>query len=488
MSATNNNPSDDSANNTDATQKPSAPPAAAAAQPKNKHYEDYNWGRQLGIGSFGAVMLATDKENGREVAIKVLEKAQIIRLNKQKYVITERDILCKLDHPNVIKLYGTFRSETSLHYVLELCPNGELLKLMQKHKTFCEPVIQFYGAEIINALEHLHSRGIIHRDLKPENLLLSKTMHLKLIDFGTAKDLSKPPEEKAANPTQEVQRTNSFVGTAEYVSPEILNAQLDLIGPTVDLWGLGCILYQMATGRFPFHGKTDMLTFQRISGRDLKFPTNFPPVLMDLIDKLLVVNPTERLGYRGYDELKSHPFFAGLSFQGLWEKDPPEVTPLPVALIFDDPPSAPPSATVPPASAAAATTTTTSGTTTSSASTTASTAATSHAESADSAHWARFLKPGEAVIVSGTVIKHKGITSQKRELLLTNTPRMLYIHPQELSLKGEVPLNSSIHYGMSKPPAKFFVQSGKRTYKFEDTTKNAQKWLDGLDSVQSKLH
>eukprot|EP01105_Mastigella_eilhardi_P002289 TRINITY_DN1279_c0_g1_i2.p1 TRINITY_DN1279_c0_g1~~TRINITY_DN1279_c0_g1_i2.p1 ORF type:complete len:362 (+),score=80.51 TRINITY_DN1279_c0_g1_i2:35-1087(+) len=284
-----------------------APAAAGDAPRKTKHLEDFELGRVLGQGSFGAVVQAIDKETRKEVAMKIMEKNHILRQNKQKYVITERDILTLLDHPNIIKLYCTFRSESSLHYVFELCPNGELLSLIQKHKSFDEATTKFYVAEIVNALEHLHSKGIVHRDLKPENLLLDANWHLKLIDFGTAKNLKQTAEEASKEP--EKPRVNSFVGTAEYVSPEILNAQVDLIGTSADLWALGCITYFMISGRYPFRGKSEMLTFQRITQRDLTFPPNFPPIIRDFVDKLCVLDPHKRLGAgpNGFTVRPPHP-------------------------------------------------------------------------------------------------------------------------------------------------------------------------------------
>jgi 3-phosphoinositide dependent protein kinase-1 len=153
---------------------------------------------------------------------------------------------------------------------------------------------------------------VIHRDLKPENILLSETGHIKLTDFGTAKDET------------EEHRTNTFCGTAEYVSPEVLRDEEASRG--CDLWALACMVYQMLTGRAIFRAENEYLTFQQIlnhPAEDFVYPEGFPAVASDLIDKILLQDPLERLGAgsdadgKGYQALKAHPFFEGIDWDGL---------------------------------------------------------------------------------------------------------------------------------------------------------------------------
>ena len=145
-------------------------------------------------------------------------------------------------------------------------------------------------------------------DLKPENLLLDADGHLKLIDFGSAKPLFLPPQARRSG-----NRATSFVGTAEYVSPEVLTN--GGVSYASDLWALGCIVYQMLAGRPPFKGASEYLTFQLITARDLSFPEGFPPVAADLVDRLLREQPAQRLGARDLDDLRAHPFFEGIDWQ-----------------------------------------------------------------------------------------------------------------------------------------------------------------------------
>ncbi|KAF9344039.1 pkb-activating kinase-like protein, partial [Mortierella sp. AD094] len=266
------------------------------------------------------VVAAVDLSNKRDYAIKVLDKRHIIREKKVKYVNIEKNTLYKLDHPGVVKLYSTFQDSSSLYYVLELCQNGELLTFIKKLGSFDENCTRFYAAQILTAVEYVHNQGVIHRDLKPENILLDNRMYIKLTDFGTAKMLE--PSEDGT----ESDRANSFVGTAEYVSPELLTEKAAC--KSSDLWALGCIIYQLLAGRPPFKGSNEYQTFQKIVKLEYSFPAGFPKAAMDLVSRLLVHDPNERLGANNsIDKLKQHPFFDGVDWANLWTQPAPKLMP-----------------------------------------------------------------------------------------------------------------------------------------------------------------
>ncbi|KAF9901809.1 pkb-activating kinase-like protein [Linnemannia zychae] len=295
--------------------------AAVSAVPMRKRtLADYRLGRTLGEGSYSTVVAAVDLSNRRDYAIKVLDKRHIIREKKVKYVNIEKNTLYKLDHPGVVKLYSTFQDSSSLYYVLELCQNGELLTYIKKLGSFDENCTRFYVAQILTAVEYVHSQGVIHRDLKPENILLDHRMYVKLTDFGTAKMLE--PSEDGT----ESDRANSFVGTAEYVSPELLTEKAAC--KSSDLWALGCIIYQLLAGRPPFKGSNEYQTFQKIVKLEYTFPAGFPKAAMDLVSRLLVHDPNERLGANNtIDQLKQHPFFDGVQWSELWTQPAPRLMP-----------------------------------------------------------------------------------------------------------------------------------------------------------------
>jgi len=212
-----------------------------------------------------------------------------------------------------------FQDPQTLYYVLELCPNGDLASHLKRVGRFPEKVVQFYAAEIVGALEHMHLKGIIHRDVKPDNVLLDKNFHAKLTDFGTSKCGFTGENQRA--------RADSFCGTEEFVSPELLLLEDPYSAKSSDIWALGCVLYQLMSGKCPFKGETGYQTFELIKKREFQFPSHFSPEARDLIDNLLVVDPEQRLGVGegGYAKLKAHSFFNGIDFATVHQQTPPKI-------------------------------------------------------------------------------------------------------------------------------------------------------------------
>jgi 3-phosphoinositide dependent protein kinase-1 len=301
----------------------------AFTQVMKKGVMDFDFGRTLGEGSYSTVLAATDRTTLKEYAIKMLDKRHIIREKKVKYVNIEKDTLKRLnDHPGIVRLYYTFQDQNSLYFVLDLAKHGELLTWLKKIGTFNEECTRFYGAQILDAIDFMHSRGVLHRDLKPENVLLDANMHVKITDFGTAKILEDQQRSRSNGADiipnqQDHHRAVSFVGTAEYVSPELLTAKEG--GKPTDLWAFGCIIYQFLTGRPPFKGGTEYLTFDKILKLDYTFPTGFPLLAKDLVERLLVTDPSKRLSI---EHVKNHEFFEGIQWgRGLWKQQAPRLKP-----------------------------------------------------------------------------------------------------------------------------------------------------------------
>ena len=292
-----------------------------------KGVQDFSFGRILGEGSYSSVFLATDRQSLKEYAIKVLEKRHIIKEKKVKYVNIEKNTLNRLtEHPGIVRLYYTFQDENSLYYVLDLCSGGELLGILKRTGTFDVECTRFYGAQILDAIRYMHSRGVIHRDLKPENVLLDDNMHVKITDFGTAKLLPDPkaPDSSGGNATMQSDgRSASFVGTAEYVSPELLMDKS--ASKASDLWAFGCIIYQLLAGRPPFKGGSEYLTFQKIVNLEYEFPPGFPPAARDLVERCLVLEPARRLTI---EHIMNHEFFDSQPFgRDLWRTKAPRLRP-----------------------------------------------------------------------------------------------------------------------------------------------------------------
>lgn len=295
-----------------------------------KGVRDFSFGNTLGEGSYSTVVFATDRQTLKEYAIKILDKRHIIKEKKVKYVNIEKDTLNRLtDHPGIVRLYYTFQDERSLYFVLDLCKGGELLGVLKRMSTFDEECTRFYGAQILDTIDYMHKRGVIHRDLKPENVLLDHQMYVKITDFGTAKILqnSRRPDESTnsipidSTDLPEEERASSFVGTAEYVSPELLTDKNAC--KASDLWAFGCIIYQLLAGRPPFKAGNEYQTFQKIVALDYEFPIGFPAVARDLVERLLVLDPARRLQI---EHIKNHEFFDGITWGAeLWKQKAPRL-------------------------------------------------------------------------------------------------------------------------------------------------------------------
>ncbi|CAJ0830831.1 8362_t:CDS:10 [Entrophospora sp. SA101] len=266
---------------------------------RKKGVKDFEFGRTLGEGSYSTVVFAKDRSSGRAYAIKILDKKHIIKEKKVKYVHIEKNTLNILNHPGIVRLYYTFQDNNSLYFVLDHAKNGELLTLIKKLGSFDVNCAQYYSAQILSVVEYMHN----------------EKMHIKVTDFGTAKLL-------------EQNEFGTVEGTAEYVSPELLKEKAAC--KSSDYWALGCIIYQLIAGRPPFKGSNEYMTFQKIVNLDYSFPEGFPPIAKDLVQKLLVTNPNERLGHGGKDgvnKLKSHPFFNDIMWDDLWQQPAPKLLP-----------------------------------------------------------------------------------------------------------------------------------------------------------------
>nr|AML79181.1 putative LOV domain-containing protein [Limonium spectabile] len=301
--------------------------------------------KPLGSGDTGSVHLVELCETGQFFAMKTMDKNVMLNRNKVHRVCTEREILDLLDHPFLPALYASFQTKTHICLVTDYYPGGELFMLLdrQPRKALKEDAARFYVAEVIIALEYLHCQGIIYRDLKPENILIQQDGHISLTDFDLSCLTSCQPQvivpeiKEKKRQQQRCQQTpiflaepmrasNSFVGTEEYIAPEIITAA----GHTsaVDWWALGILLYELLYGYTPFRGKTRQKTFTNVLEKNLKFPKNKEVTLnaKQLMYQLLQRDPKNRLGFlEGANEIKRHPFFKGINWALIRCVSPPEL-------------------------------------------------------------------------------------------------------------------------------------------------------------------
>lgn len=296
----------------------------------------------LGKGDVGKVFLVQEKTTGRLFAMKVLAKDEMINRNKVKRVLTEREILATADHPFIVTLHCSFQSEDKLYFVMEYCAGGEFFRLLQKQPGKClsEEAVRFYAAEVLSALEYLHMMGFIYRDLKPENILIHESGHLRLTDFDLSKQAATPTSPRVVQKimfgklaklhtvpivdTSQQTQFNSFVGTEEYIAPEVITG----FGHTssVDWWTFGILIFEMLFGKTPFKGDTQKQTFERILHKNVKFPEDKPisKACKSLVKKLLALDPKKRLGHKaGAAEIKKHPWFKGINWALIRNEKPP---------------------------------------------------------------------------------------------------------------------------------------------------------------------
>lgn len=307
----------------------------------------------LGQGDVGKVYLVREKKSHKLYAMKVMSKQDVISRHKIKRALAEQEILTNSNHPFIVTLHHSFQSDDYLYLCMEYCMGGEFFGALQslKFKCISENDARFYAAEVTAALEYLHLMGYIYRDLKPENILLHASGHIMLSDF----DLSKQSDGVGAPtivsssrsnnftysnlPALDTKacianfRTNSFVGTVEYIAPEVIRGE----GHTsaVDWWTLGILIYEMIYGVTPFKGSSRNITFANILKQEVQFMDgggeyqNVSSNCRSIIRKLLIKDENKRLGSKaGASDVKAHPFFKNTQWALLRNQTPP-IIPIP---------------------------------------------------------------------------------------------------------------------------------------------------------------
>lgn len=261
--------------------------------------------RTLGTGSFGRVLLVKEKTSAKYYALKVLQKAKVVKLKQVEHTLNEKNILASVNFPFLVNLVSSFKDNASVYMVLDYAVGGELFSHLRRAGRFNESRSRFYGAQIVLALEYLHNLSIIYRDLKPENLLFDNKGYLKITDFGFAKHIDG--------------RTWTLCGTPEYLAPEIILSKG--YGKAVDWWALGVLIYEMCAGYPPFYAEQPIQIYEKIVAGKVRFPAHFSRELRDLLKNLLQLDITRRFGTlkNGVGDIKDHKWFLGTDWFGIYE-------------------------------------------------------------------------------------------------------------------------------------------------------------------------
>lgn len=259
----------------------------------------------LGKGSFGKVILVKHKKTGKLYAQKQLKKVTMI-VNTKNYerTLTERTILEKVTHPNIVKLYYALQDFDKVYLFLEYLEGGELFFHLSQERIMSEKVACFYAAEMILALRHLHiNAGVIYRDLKPENCLLNRYGHLVLTDFGLSKVSG---------------HSNSMDGTAQYIAPEVIKGET--YDSRCDWWSLGAVLFDMLTGQPPFTGNNNKRIMDKVLTQKVRYPFYLSQIAKDFLNKCLNKNVEKRFNIDDdavFAKVKEHQFFRYINWNSL---------------------------------------------------------------------------------------------------------------------------------------------------------------------------
>ncbi|KAF5192714.1 Serine/threonine-protein kinase tricorner [Thalictrum thalictroides] len=313
--------------------------------------DDFDLLTMIGKGAFGEVRVCKEKTTCQVYAMKKLKKSEMLRRGQVEHVRAERNLLAEVDSNCIVKLYCSFQDDEFLYLIMEYLPGGDMMTLLMRKDTLTEDEARFYVGETVLAIESIHKHNYIHRDIKPDNLLLDRYGHMKLSDFGLCKPLDcstlheKDFSSNSVNGSQRKDESNtapkrsqmeqlqhwqknrrtlaySTVGTPDYIAPEVLLKKG--YGMECDWWSLGAIMYEMLVGYPPFYSDEPMSTCRKIVNwrTHLKFPeeARLSPEAKDLICKLLC-NVDQRLGSKGADEIKAHPWFAGVEWDKLYQME-----------------------------------------------------------------------------------------------------------------------------------------------------------------------
>ena len=257
--------------------------------------------KELGKGSYGFVNLVRSKKNKQLYAIKALNLMQIKKENLQQSVELEKNVLLKVDHPFIMKMVKYLKNETHIFFIMEYIRGKELWDVMREIGLCDKYQTQFYGASMLLVMNYLHKHHYIYRDLKPENIMINDKGYIKLIDFGTVKEIK--------------DRTTTNVGTPQYMAPEMVNGTGYSF--QVDMWAIAICMYELFCGKVPFGEEFDdpMEIYKAVSKEDLSFPSFVHDEdFMSLMTKMLKKSPTNRMWK--FEQIKESPYFKNFD----WEK------------------------------------------------------------------------------------------------------------------------------------------------------------------------
>ncbi|XP_029966955.1 cGMP-dependent protein kinase 2 [Salarias fasciatus] len=259
----------------------------------------------LGVGGFGRVELMTTVNHGKYYAMKRVSKKHIVAKRQEEHMLFEKKILKATQCEFIVRLYAAFKDTRYIYMIMEFCGGGEVWTKLKEVGRFDEPIAVFCTACVVEAYAYLHKKNIMYRDLKPENLMLDVKGYVKLVDFGFAKELVRG------------EKTYSFVGTPEYMAPEIIKNQGHDFA--VDFWSLGILVFELLVGSPPFSSTEPQKIYSKILDGVLKYPPYLSEASKSIISKLCRPRPGQRLGNtkNGIKDVRHHRWFSSMNWHKL---------------------------------------------------------------------------------------------------------------------------------------------------------------------------
>lgn len=365
---------------------------------------------------YGHIERTKNVKDNKEYALKVFEKFHLQDPEAYLKTVKEKMFLSNLKNPRpFLPLNCTFTDSENVYFVLELCPYGNLLQFMQRFTKFPFELARFYAGELINILETLRNEGIVHSEINPVNLVIGPDFHMHLTNFQNAYSM-----------TERINRRISTVELPDYLSPEALEGETTIAG---EVWAAGCMIYQMLVGRSPFHATTVPMTYDKIRNGHIDFPGILPPFAVDLIQSMLLNDPTIRLGVNNFNDLKTHIFFQGLEIDTIYTLPVPDYK---------------------------------------------------HEMSKD-------VRKNHRVLMEGVVKKKAGWIYKRRLLIITEEPKITYYEPTRRELRGQIAISQDLR-GEVKNKIDFHIVTPKRTYYFKVINDDPHKWVKAVAELVHKIY